>query len=56
MAKSNPGPARPTGIAAESDIYTVLLLVSSLSLLGAVIFVAVRATAAFGSFLPPGGV
>ncbi|MEW6199664.1 MAG: hypothetical protein AB1601_13505 [Planctomycetota bacterium] len=39
----------------ESDIYTVLLLVSFLFLLVATIYVAYRAVTLFGGLLPPGG-
>ncbi len=39
----------------ESDIYTVLLAVSFLFLLGATIYLAYRAISMFGGLLPPGG-
>lgn len=54
MTSSNPGPriSRPAG---DSDIYTVLLLVSFLFLLVATIYVAYRAVSMFGGLLPPGG-
>jgi hypothetical protein len=40
---------------ADSDVYTVLLLVAFLSLLLATIYVGYRAVSLFGGLLPPGG-
>lgn len=50
MSRLNAPPARST--TAESDIYTVLLLVGFLSLLVAIVVMAVRAQTLFGSPLP----
>ena len=50
-----PGPGRPARPASENDIYTALMAIAALSLLGALIYVAVRASSAFGSLLPVGG-
>ncbi len=56
MAKTtSPGAARGSGVRAENDIYTVLMLISFLFVLSATIYVAVKATTLFGSLLPPGG-
>lgn len=41
--------------AAESDVYTVLMLIATLCTLTATIYVAYRMTAFFGTLLPPGG-
>ncbi len=40
---------------AESDIYTILLLIAFLSLLLATIYVGYRAVSLLGGLLPPGG-
>jgi hypothetical protein len=54
MSKVNPGPrlARPS---ADSDVFTVLLLVSFLAMLSATIYVSYRAVTMLGGLLPPGG-
>ncbi|MEW6249392.1 MAG: hypothetical protein AB1716_02005 [Planctomycetota bacterium] len=54
MTSSNIGP-RPARPAADNDIYTLLVLVAFLFLLGATIYVAYRAVTMFGGLLPPGG-
>jgi hypothetical protein len=53
MAKTKP--ARISGPSADSDVYTVLLLVALLSLLSATIYVGYQAVRLFGGLLPPGG-
>ena len=56
MAKTTPpSAARSSGLRAENDIYTVMMLISVLFVLSATIYVAVKATTLFGSLLPPGG-
>ncbi len=56
MAKTTPPSAgRSSGMRAENDIYTVMMLISFLFVLSATIYVAVKATTLFGSLLPPGG-
>ena len=56
MAKSaSPGTARSSGLRAENDIYTVLMLISFLFVLCATVYVAVKATTLFGRLLPAGG-
>ncbi len=54
MTTSNVGP-RPARLVVDNDIYTVLLLIAFLFLLGGTIFVAYRAVTMFGGLLPPGG-
>lgn len=49
-----PGPARSRPDA-DSDIYTVLLIIAALALLVSAIYVGYRAYTLFGSLLPPGG-
>lgn len=50
-----PGAIRSTRPAAENDIYTALMLISTLCVLAALVYVLYRANALFGSLLPPGG-
>lgn len=40
---------------AENDIYSALMLVAFLFMLAATVYLGYRATALFGSLLPPGG-
>ena len=54
MTTTPVGP-RPARAVADNDVYTVLLLVAFLFLLGATIYVAYRAVSMFGGVLPPGG-
>lgn len=47
---------RPSsGIRHSSDIYTVLLILATLLLVGSTIYLMVRSNALFGSWLPFGG-
>ena len=56
MAKSaSSGTARSSGLRAENDIYTVLMLISFLFVLCATVYVAFKATTLFGSLVPAGG-
>ncbi len=54
MTSLNPGPGR-TRQAAENDVYTALLCVAFVCLLGSAIYVGYRAVTLFGGLLPPGG-
>ncbi len=49
---TSPRSSRSSG---GSDVYTVLMVVAFLSLLGATIYVGYRASTMFGGLLPPGG-
>ncbi len=49
---TGPARTRPSG---DSDIYTVLLIIATLFLLFATIYVGFKAVTAFGSLLPPAG-
>ena len=56
MAKTtSSGAARSSGVRAENDVYTVMMLISFLFVLSATIYVAVKATTLFGGLLPKGG-
>lgn len=55
MASVKPGPTRSSRPSADSDVYTVLLLIALIALLAATIYVAYRAQTMFGGVLPPGG-
>ena len=48
-------PRVATRPAADNDIYTILLLISFLSLLVATIYVGYRMATLLGGLLPPGG-
>ncbi len=54
MTSMNTGPQGPRP-AAESDIYTALLLIAFLCLLSATVYVGYRAVTMLGGLLPPGG-
>ncbi len=54
MARTPATASRPRP-SADNDVYTVLVLVSFLSMLGATLFVAYKSVSMFGSMLPPGG-
>lgn len=49
---SGSGLLRPSG---ENDVYTALILVAFLFVLGATIYVGYIAQSCFGTLLPPGG-
>jgi hypothetical protein len=55
MSSLPPGPTRLARPAGESDVYTVLLIISTLALLTATIYVAYRSVTQFGSLIPPAG-
>lgn len=56
MSTMNPqGLGRGARPAAESDVYTALMLVACLFVLAALIYVLYRANDLFGTLLPPGG-
>lgn len=48
-------PLRAVRPAADNDIYTVLLLIALLFLLGALVFVGYKTVTTFGGLLPFGG-
>ena len=52
---TSPGLGRASRPDAESDIYTVLLMVAFLSLLLATVYIGYRAVTMLGGLLPPGG-
>jgi flagellin-like protein len=55
MTMASSGPARGSRTKAESDIYTVLVVVAFLFVLTATIYVGYRVFDLFGTVLPPPG-
>lgn len=55
MSMMGGGPARPTRQSGDDDLYTALIGVSCLFVLGALIFIIIRSVSLFNSVWPPGG-